>query len=209
MESYSRYQHSPQRRAASSEQSQPPMAQSSSNNPGAAGEASGGRASSASVRSSAPRTSPDKQLSQIEKSVTHLLVATKELLETLTQWSRGQASEVKVSDVYVRLGYEFNLACRAFGAIGVDTTDLGPVPDLLRTILEDTLSQDASTESLNRYLPRIRDIIINLLHGLKRKQAKLRSRQARGGPRQGSQGSIASGENAIPPAADELPPQPP
>ncbi|KMP04275.1 hypothetical protein CIRG_03966 [Coccidioides immitis RMSCC 2394] len=209
MESYSRYQHSPQRRAASSEQSQPPMAQSSSNNPGAAGEASGGRASSGSVRSSAPRTSPDKQLSQIEKSVTHLLVATKELLETLTQWSRGQASEVKVSDVYVRLGYEFNLACRAFGAIGVDTTDLGPVPDLLRTILEDTLSQDASTESLNRYLPRIRDIIINLLHGLKRKQAKLRSRQARGGPRQGSQGSIASGENAIPPAADELPPQPP
>ena len=104
-----------------------------------------------------------------------------------------------MSDVYVRLGYEFNLACRAFSAIGVDTSDLGPVPDLLRTILEDTLSQDASAASLDRYLPRIRDIIINLLHGLKKKQARLRSRQQRedGRPspgRNASAGSIASGQ---------------
>ena len=57
-------------------------------------------------------------------------------------WSRGSAAESEVSDVYVRLGYEFNIACRAFNAIGVDTSDLGPVPDLLRAILEDTLSQE-------------------------------------------------------------------
>lgn len=118
-------------------------------------------------------------LSQIEKSVTHLLVATKQLLETLTQWSRGHATDTQVSDVYVRLGYEFNMACRAFTAINVDTSDLGNVPDLLRSILEATLSQEASAESLERYLPRIRDIIINLLHGLKRKQQRLRQRQAR------------------------------
>lgn len=118
-------------------------------------------------------------LSQIEKSVTHLLVATKQLLETLTQWSRGQATDTQVSDVYVRLGYEFNMACRAFTAINVDTSDLGNVPDLLRHILESTLSQEASSESLERYLPRIRDIIINLLHGLKRKQQRLRQRQGR------------------------------
>ncbi|KAJ5794317.1 hypothetical protein N7457_000916 [Penicillium paradoxum] len=158
-----------------------------------------GRSSSASSRSQSSKNQPDKQISQIEKSVTHLLVATKQLLETLTQWSRKQASENDVSDVYVRLGYEFNLACRAFSAIGVDTSDLGPVPDLLRTILEDTLSQDASSQSLDRYLPRIRDIIINLLHGLKKKQARLRSRHQRddGRPstgRQASAGSIASGQ---------------
>ncbi|KAK2671125.1 hypothetical protein RAB80_013547 [Fusarium oxysporum f. sp. vasinfectum] len=94
-------------------------------------------------------------LSQIEKSVTHLLVATKQLLETLTQWSRGQATDSQVSDVYA--------TC----------------PDLLRHILEATLSQEASAESLEKYLPRIRDIIINLLHGLKRKQQKLRQKQAR------------------------------
>ncbi|KAJ5762008.1 uncharacterized protein N7511_005390 [Penicillium nucicola] len=135
----------------------------------------------------------------VSVSVKQEPVATKQLLETLTQWSRKQASENDVSDVYVRLGYEFNLACRAFSAIGVDTSDLGPVPDLLRTILEDTLSQDASSQSLDRYLPRIRDIIINLLHGLKKKQARLRSRQQRddGRPstgRQASAGSITSGQ---------------
>ncbi|EKV15398.1 Actin-interacting protein (Bud6/Aip3), putative [Penicillium digitatum] len=158
-----------------------------------------GRSSSASSRSQSSKSQPDKQISQIEKSVTHLLVATKQLLETLTQWSRKQASENDVSDVYVRLGYEFNLACRAFSAIGVDTSDLGPVPDLLRTILEDTLSQDASSQSLDRYLPRIRDIIINLLKGLKKKQARLRSRHQREDSRlatgrQASAGSIANGQ---------------
>lgn len=118
-------------------------------------------------------------LSQIEKSVTHLLVATKQLLETLTQWSRAQATDTQVSDVYVRLGYEFNMACRAFSAINVDVSDLGNVPDSLRHILEATLSQEASSENLEKYLPRIRDIIINLLHGLKRKQHKLRQKQYR------------------------------
>ncbi|CAI7673645.1 unnamed protein product [Penicillium pancosmium] len=168
-----------------------------------------GRSSSASGRSQSTKTVPDKQISQIEKSVTHLLVATKQLLETLTQWSRKAASETDVSDVYVRLGYEFNLACRAFNAIGVETSDLGPVPDVLRTILEDTLSQDASPQSLDRYLPQIRDIIINLLHGLKKKQARLRSRQQKeegrsGMPgRQASAGSLSSEKTNIGQLYDE------
>ena len=109
------------------------------------------------------------------------MVATKQLLETLTQWSRGASSEGEVSDVYVRLGYEFNIACRAFNSIGVDTGDLGPVPDLLRSILEETLSQEASQASLDKFLPRIRDIIINLLQGLKKKQQKLRQRAGSSG----------------------------
>ncbi|KAK2760842.1 Bud site selection protein 6 [Arachnomyces sp. PD_36] len=173
--------------------------------------ASGPRSSSGSGRSQASRapSQPDKQLSQIEKSVTHLLVATKQLLEMLTQWSRKTASEGEVSDIYVRLGYEFNLACRAFGAIGVDTSDLGPVPDLLRSILEDTLSQDASPQSLDRFLPRIRDIIINLLHGLKKKQAKLRSRQTRDGKtvqgRHPSSGSTGATETGLTQMLDETP----
>jgi len=145
-------------------------------------------------------------LSQIEKSVTHLLVATKQLLETLTQWSRGNATDTQVSDVYVRLGYEFNMACRAFTAINVDVSDLGNVPELLRTILEATLSQEASVESLERYLPKIRDIIINLLHGLKRKQTKLRQRQQR--ERESSQsapGALDAGNSS----ASPNPPIPP
>ncbi|KAG2414051.1 hypothetical protein HFD88_003242 [Aspergillus terreus] len=165
------------------------------------------RSSSSSGRSPSKSVVPEKQISQIEKSVTHLLVATKQLLETLTQWSRRQASENEVSDVYVRLGYEFNLACRAFNAIGADTSDLGPVPDLLRTILEETLSQDASPQSLDRFLPRIREIIINLLHGLKKKQARLRSRQQRDDrpvtSRQASAGSATSAQAAMNQAYEE------
>jgi hypothetical protein len=156
------------------------------------------------------RPQPQQQLSTIEKSVTHLLVATKQLLETLTMWSRGNAAESEVSDVYVRLGYEFNIACRAFNAIGVDTNDLGPVPDLLRAILEDTLSQEANQASLDKYLPRIRDIIINLLHGLKKKQQRLRQRNGKEGaearpPRQSSTASNASIESNLTQQLEDVP----
>ena len=122
-----------------------------------------------------------------------MLVATKQLLETLTQWSRGLQTETDVSDVYVRLGYEFNIASRAFTQVGIDTSDLGPVPDTLRTILEETLSQEASQASLDKFLPRIRDIIINLLHGLKRKQQKLRTNTGR----DGSSGSSSSSGGSV------------
>ena len=125
-------------------------------------------------------------------------------------WSRGSATEGEVSDVYVRLGYEFNIACRAFNAIGVETSDLGPVPDLLRTILEDTLSQEASQASLDKFLPRIRDIIINLLHGLKKKQQRLRQRTGKDGegarpPRQASVTSNASAESSLTQQLEDIP----
>lgn len=45
--------------------------------------------------------------------------------------------------------------------------------------MEETLSQEASSASLDRFLPRIRDIIITLLHGLKRKQQRLRAKQVK------------------------------
>ncbi|OAQ97667.1 hypothetical protein LLEC1_06253 [Akanthomyces lecanii] len=186
MQSGSQAQRGYSQRRTEDNASQPPNGQNRAMSPNGVPS----RASTASMKSSqgsSTRRSTRENgssgssvpLSQIEKSVTHLLVATKQLLETLTQWSRGHATDTQVSDVYVRLGYEFNMACRAFTAINVDTSDLGNVPDLLRSILEATLSQEASAESLERYLPRIRDIIINLLHGLKRKQQRLRQRQAR------------------------------
>ncbi|KAF4121657.1 Actin interacting protein 3 [Geosmithia morbida] len=184
MQSQSGSQRSFQRRSPPGDPGPPPNVPIRSISPGVQGRPSTGSGrpgqSSGSRRmtkETSPGSSSNVPLSQIEKSVTHLLVATKQLLETLTQWSRGQASDAQVSDVYVRLGYEFNMACRAFSAINVDVSDLGNVPDLLRHILEATLSQEASSENLERYLPRIRDIIINLLHGLKRKQHKLRQKQ--------------------------------
>jgi len=77
----------------------------------------------------------------------------------------------------VRVVFEFNRLRRAFNSVGVDTADLGPVPDLLRTLLEKPLSQEASPQALDNLLPGIRDVIINLLQGLKRKQSLLRVRK--------------------------------
>jgi len=46
------------------------------------------------------------------------------------------------------------------------------MPEELRPVLEATLSQDASLASLERYLPQVRDIVMNLVHVLKKKQAE-------------------------------------
>ena len=59
-------------------------------------------------------------MNNIESSVTRLLVATKELIDTLTKWSRRLASETDVSDVYVKLGNEFNVARTCFERAGID-----------------------------------------------------------------------------------------
>jgi len=59
-------------------------------------------------------------MNNIESSVTRLLVATKELIDTLTKWSRRSATETDVSDVYVRLGNEFNVARTCFERAGID-----------------------------------------------------------------------------------------
>ena len=56
----------------------------------------------------------------MESAVTRLLVAIKQLLESLTLWSQQKASETHVSDVYVRLGNDFNAAVAAFASFNID-----------------------------------------------------------------------------------------
>ncbi|KAK9313484.1 actin interacting protein 3-domain-containing protein [Lipomyces starkeyi] len=114
----------------------------------------------------------------IESCVTKLLVATKQLLECLTQWAEGDRSDKDVSDVYVSLGNEFNTTSRAFQNIGIDVSDLGDVPGDLRVILEETLSRERSHAGLDIYLPAIREIIVKLLQGLRDKQGLLRRMMA-------------------------------
>ncbi|QRW17082.1 actin-interacting protein 3 [Rhizoctonia solani] len=106
----------------------------------------------------------------VQTAVTRLLVATKQLLESLTNWSKGTMSENDVSDVYVQMGNDFNSAVAAFQAAGIDMTDLMSVPDDLRNILESALAEEATPENLDIYLPGVRAIIKNLLHGLRAKQ---------------------------------------
>lgn len=80
-------------------------------------------------------------------------------------------SEQNVSDIYVRLGNEFNSTVVAFQNFGIDMSDIYQIPQDLRTVLEACLSEDPSAHSLNKYLPRVRQIIATLLRGLQSKQA--------------------------------------
>jgi hypothetical protein len=49
-----------------------------------------------------------------------LLIAIRQLLEALTLWSNDNATEQQVSDVYVRLGNDFNSAVAAFSKYNID-----------------------------------------------------------------------------------------
>ncbi|KZT07366.1 AIP3-domain-containing protein [Laetiporus sulphureus 93-53] len=111
----------------------------------------------------------------VETAVTRLLVSIKQLLESLTKWSRQEIIETEVSDVYVRLGNDFNAAVAAFAAFNIQMHELMTVPDELRNVLETCLSEDATPENLDIYLPEVRRIITNLLQGLRGKQTLYRS----------------------------------
>jgi hypothetical protein len=65
------------------------------------------------------------------------------------------------------------------------------VPDDLRNVLEQCLAEDATVENLEIYLPTVREIITNLLQGLRTKQSVYRrivSDQRRGSDQPGSSG---------------------
>ncbi|KAJ3571826.1 hypothetical protein NP233_g3501 [Leucocoprinus birnbaumii] len=110
----------------------------------------------------------------MESAVTRLLVSIKALLESLTQWSEQRIDENAVSDVYVRFGNDFNTAVAAFASFNIDMSELVSVPDDLRVVLEQCLSEEATADNLEIYLPNVRKIITNLLQGLREKQTVYR-----------------------------------
>lgn len=132
--------------------------------------------SSSETGQSTPRSSSSSARTSvsIETTVTKLLMSTKHLLQVLTQWSKGSATGKMVSDSYVQLGNDFKLVSKFFTHAKVDISDLGDVPMQLRKVLEVTLREPASDTTLNKYLPRIREIIVNLLDKLKVKQVQLK-----------------------------------
>ncbi|KAF8909376.1 actin interacting protein 3-domain-containing protein [Gymnopilus junonius] len=107
----------------------------------------------------------------VETAVTRLLVSIKQLLEALTLWSQLRMDEDGVSNVYVRLGNDFNQALAAFAQFNINMDELLSVPDDLRQVLEQCLAEDATPENLELYLPSVREIITNLLQGLRGKQS--------------------------------------
>ncbi|QLL32208.1 hypothetical protein HG536_0C03770 [Torulaspora globosa] len=111
----------------------------------------------------------------VETIVTKLLMSTKHLLQTLTQWSKQAVTQKDVSDAYVQLGNDFKVVSKFFTHCGIDVRDLGDVPMDLRRVLEVALREKPSDNNLNKYLPSIREIIVKLLDKLKVKQALLKS----------------------------------
>ncbi|GAN07506.1 conserved hypothetical protein [Mucor ambiguus] len=112
----------------------------------------------------------------IEQSVSKLLMTTKRLLETLTAWSSGTAKDTQVYDEYNALEVHFASATQAFESVALSMEDMLHLPDDLYGCLKTTLSKEASSTTLEKHLPAIRDTIIKLLQGLKRKQSLLRER---------------------------------
>lgn len=95
----------------------------------------------------------------------------------------------------MRLGNGFETCVQAFNRMGIDTRrvivetshsesdsrhrELSSIPQDLRNCLEHCLSQDPSPDSLDRFLPEIRNIIQYLLQGLKQKQMQYKRLQER------------------------------
>ncbi|GAA6047475.1 hypothetical protein JCM3770_005766 [Rhodotorula araucariae] len=124
--------------------------------------------------SSRPATGGHPSTSNLESTITRLLVATKQLLEGLAKWSRREVDEEEISQIYVQLGNDFNVACAAFAREGITMNELMAVPTDLRVCLESCLSNPPSQATLERHLPQVRQIIIGLLHGLRDKQRQYR-----------------------------------
>lgn len=79
-------------------------------------------------------------MADIDASVMKLLISTKQLLEVVTQWSRLEANEKQVSDIYVVLGNEFNKVTVMFQNAGIDMrcVFLEMVAQVIDLLTEDT-----------------------------------------------------------------------
>ncbi|KAK0448863.1 actin interacting protein 3-domain-containing protein [Armillaria borealis] len=120
-----------------------------------------------------PSSSPRPTTLGVESAVMRLFASTKKLLVALTQWSLMKVDEAYVSDVYVRVGNDFNTAIAAFSQFNVDMNEFQSFPVDLRNVLEQCLAEDPTPESLELYLPSVKKIT-NLLSGLHVKQSACR-----------------------------------
>ncbi|KAI9361787.1 actin interacting protein 3-domain-containing protein [Pilaira anomala] len=116
---------------------------------------------------------------EIEQVVTKLLRTTKALLEALTQWSHSRASNADIFEIHDTLEKQFFLVSQTFEESNVFMNDLQWIPRQLRDSVSVAMLEPPSPTVLDQYLPRIREVIVHLLHGLKGKQAMLRERGER------------------------------
>ncbi|KAH7885675.1 hypothetical protein F5I97DRAFT_1130498 [Phlebopus sp. FC_14] len=106
----------------------------------------------------------------VPTAVHNLIRAMKSMQETLRLWSINQATPERVSDCYMQFGVEFNTIVRAFEGYDIPTNDLHTIPAGLRSSLENCLGEDPSPYALSLYMPEIRQLLYELLQGLRSKQ---------------------------------------
>ncbi|KAF9264012.1 hypothetical protein L218DRAFT_926823 [Marasmius fiardii PR-910] len=111
----------------------------------------------------------------VPAAVRNLLLSMKQLQETLRQWSVGQASESRVSDVYVQIGTDFNTTMHAFAYHHIDLSEIHSIPKDLRTVLEQCLAENPSPEVLATFMPEVRKVLYRLLKGLNSRQEAWRA----------------------------------
>ncbi|ORZ24204.1 actin interacting protein 3-domain-containing protein [Absidia repens] len=138
-------------------------------------ESSSGYSSVPPRRSEIQRTGSYRNMSaEIEQVVTKLLRTTKSLLEALNLWSQLRMSTSDIFELHRTLENQFYMVTQSFEEAHVKTSDLSWIPHQLRQSVVECMDQEPSTATLDKYLPRIRDVIVHLLHGLKGKQQQLR-----------------------------------
>ncbi|KAI3614516.1 hypothetical protein WG66_009639 [Moniliophthora roreri] len=113
---------------------------------------------------------------EVESSVTRFLVSIKQLLRVLSEWSHLKVDENGVSDVYVQTINDFHTSVMAFAMLEINMSELESVPEDLRHVLEECLSEEASVPALMIYLPKVRQIITNVLEVLREKQQLFKGR---------------------------------
>ncbi|KAG7701167.1 hypothetical protein KL933_003190 [Ogataea haglerorum] len=111
----------------------------------------------------------------ISSATAQLLTSTKALLQSLTAWANKTASVGEVSAKFVQVGDDFKALRRAYVAGGVDTSDVKDIPNLLRKVLEESLILEPSQSTLDMFLPKVGEIVAELMKILKEKQAESQS----------------------------------
>ncbi|KIY65946.1 hypothetical protein CYLTODRAFT_423885 [Cylindrobasidium torrendii FP15055 ss-10] len=129
------------------------------------------RASSSSITS----MTINLNTQEVSSNVHSLLQSTKDLQDKLYSWSRGQADEGEVSDIYVRIGTQFNATVQAFAVYGIDLSDIHSVPNELRAVLEQCLAEDPSQAVIDVFMPALKKVLYKLLRGLQARQEAWRA----------------------------------
>ncbi|KAG6374811.1 hypothetical protein JVT61DRAFT_4195 [Boletus reticuloceps] len=127
--------------------------------------------------------------------IVHDLIQDMKALESaLHRWSRGTSNlQRRHYDIPTRYVITL-LACRT--GDGPIISDLHAIPTQLRSALEECLGETPSLNVLDRYLPEIRRLLGDVLHGLRAKQPAWRN------------ATTAASVRAFSPGGPRLPPTP-